>query len=199
LSEDSVWSKKILRIIAYVSFGIVLLVMWYAALSSLTENLTTVGANLVNVEFPPPSWFPLYLKPITWLYLGALGLLYSEMELNKQRIRMFSPAAKTLVKFVGFLVAAVFFYEICYNFVLWAGEIAAAAIQGNLNPDLLVNKFPALREPWNLVFATKLWSVFFIAGLYVFWFFNRLEDMAPVSATNSSPAPAQFLSSFSNR
>lgn len=171
------------------------MVVWYAALSSLTQQLSVVGYNLVNIEFPPPSIFPLYLKPITWLYVGVLGLLYSEMELNKERIRKFSPAAKTLVKFAGFLVAAVFFYEICYNFVLWAGEIAAAAIQGNLNPDLLSNSFPALKEPWNLVFATKLWSVFFIAGLYVFWFFHRLEDVRPSVGVRVNPIPAQSTNS----
>jgi len=96
LSQESVWSTRILQIVAYVGFGIVLLVLWYAALSSLTEKLSTVGSNLVNVEFPPPSIFPLYLKPITWLYIGSLMLLYSEMELNKERIRRFPPAAKTL-------------------------------------------------------------------------------------------------------
>lgn len=191
MSEQSVWSTRILQIIAYVSFAIVLLVVWYAALSSLTEQLSTVGYNLVNIEFPPPSIFPLYLKPITWLYIGALGLLYSEMELNKDKIRKLSPASKTLARFAGFLVAVVFFYEICYNFVLWAGEIAAAAIQGNLNPDLLVNKFPALKEPWNLVFATKLWSVFFIAGVYVYWYFSRLENLGSARNVGANTVPAE--------
>jgi len=190
MSEDSDWSNRILQIVAYVSFGIVLVVLWYAALSSLTEDLTTVGANLVNVEFPPPSIFPVYLKPITWLYVGSLGLLYSEMELNKERMKMLSPGSKTLVKLAAFLVAVVFFYEICYNFVLWGGEIAAAVVFGNLNPDTLVNKFPDLKEPWNLVFATKLWTVFFIAGVYVFWFFSRLENVKPVGGGGTAP-PAQ--------
>jgi hypothetical protein len=186
-----VWSKRILEIIAYLGFGIVLIVFWYAALSSLTEELSTVGSNLVNIEFPPPSIFPLYLKPITWLYVGALMLLYSELELNKERLRKWPPAAKSLAKFAGFLVAVVFFYEVCYNFALWTGEIAASVTQAGFSPDYLVNKFPALKEPWNLVFATKLWSVFFIGGLYDFWFFTRLEDGRQVESVAATAAPPQ--------
>ena len=188
MSQESNGSKTIFRIIAYVSFAIILAVVWYAALSSLTQKLSDVGTNLVNVEFPPPSIFPLYLKPITWLYIGALTFMYSEYELNKEQIRRLSPTARGLCKFLGFLVAVVFFYEICYNFVLWGGEIGAAVVFGNLNPDLLFNKFPNLKEPWNLVFATKLWSVLFIAGLYTFWFFNKIEDHPNLNAPET-PKP----------
>jgi len=93
----------------------------------------------------------------------------------------------------------VFFYEICYNFALWTGEIAASVTQAGFSPDFLVNKYPALKEPWNLVFATKLWSVFFIAGLYVFWFFNRLEERVPAGAGGMSAVPAQFVRIPGNR
>jgi hypothetical protein len=121
------------------------------------------------------------MKPITYLYFGSLVFMYSELELNKDRIKKLPSLWKTLCKFLGFIVAACFLYEIAYNFVLWGGLIAAGAILGNLNPDVYANQFPHLAEPWNLVFATKLWTVFFIAGLYVFWFFNRLEDQANLS------------------
>lgn len=158
-------------------------VVWYAALSSLTQKLSQVGENLVNIEFPPPSISPVYLKPITYLYIGALLFMYSELELNKDRIRNLPSSVKTLAKFFAFIVAGIFFYELLYNFALWGGDIAAGAILGKLNPDLYANPFPHLTEPWNLVFVTKLWSVFFIAGLYVFWFFNRLED--PITTRNA--------------
>jgi hypothetical protein len=189
LSKENGWSRTAFRIISYVSFAMILAVVWYAALSSLTQQLSQVGYNLVNVEFPPPNVFPLYLKPITWLYIGALAFLYSELELNKERIRKLSPLARNFSKFLGFLVAVVFFYEICYNFVLWGGEIAAAVVFGNLNPDILANKFPALKEPWNLVFATKLWTVFFIAGLYTFWYFSKIEDYERFEV-KSDPTPS---------
>jgi hypothetical protein len=177
--------RTALRVVAYVSFGFVMLVVWYAILSSLTVKLSVVGSNLVNVEWPPSSVSPIYLQPITVLYVSFLAFLYSELELNKKRIMALPDSVKTLSKFAGFMVAVIFFYEICYNFVLWSGEIAAATIEGNLNPFYLVNKFPALSVPWNLVFATKLWSVFFLAGAYVFWFFNRLEDRTVVGNTVS--------------
>ena len=187
MSELNPRSRTIFRIVAYVSFAIIMAVVWYAALSSLTQKLSQVGFNLVNVEWPPSSISPLYLKPITYLYVASLTFMYAELELNKERIRTLPDSIKTLSKFIGFLVAVVFFYEICYNFVLWSGEIAAAAIEGNLNPDLLANKFPALTEPWNLVFVTKLWSVFCIAGVYVFWFFNRLEDTVAGRSASTKP------------
>ena len=155
-----------------------MVVVWYTVLSSLTQRLSVVGSNLVNVEWPPSSISPFNLQPITYLYVASLAFLYAEFELNKKRIMVLPGSVKSLSKFVGFLVAVVCFYEICYNFVLWGGEIAAATIEGNLNPYYLVNSFPALAIPWNLVFATKLWTVLCIAGLYVFMFFNRLENKA---------------------
>jgi len=153
-------------------------VVWYALLTSLTEKLTEVGSNLVNVEWPPASVSPVYLQPITFLYIASFAFVFCLLELNKDRIRTLPPWVLALSKFFGFLVAVVFFYEICYNFVLWSGEIAAGAIEGNLKPDYLVNTFPALVTPWNLVYATRVWSVLCIAGVYVFWFFNRLERRA---------------------
>lgn len=185
------WSRTVFLIIAYISFGVIVAVVWYAALSSLTETLPQVGFALVNVEFPPPSISPVYMKPITYLYIASLAFLFSELELNKTRIVKFPPWAKNLCKFFAFMVAAVFFYEICYNFVLWGGEIAAALVFGQVTPDILANKYPALKEPWNLVFATKLWGVFFIAGIYSFWYFSRLEreripDLGPPQEAGAS-------------
>jgi len=175
LSKANDWSRTVLLIIAYVSFAVMLAVVWYAALTSLTERFDQVGLALVNVEFPPPSISPVYMKPITYLYISSVAFLFSELELNRARISRFPSWAKSLCKFFAFMVAVVFFYELCYNFVLWGGEIAAALVFGQISPDVLANKYPALKEPWNLVFVTKLWSVFFIMGIYSFWYFSRLD------------------------
>jgi hypothetical protein len=151
-------------------------VIWYAVITSLTQKLSVVGSNLVNVEWPPSSVSRLYLQPMTYLFIASLAFVFSMLELNKDRIKLLPQSVRTLSKLLAFLVAVTFFYEILYNFVLWSGEIAAGAVQGNLKPDYLVNPFPALVVPWNLVFATKLLTVLTVAGVYVFWFFDRLED-----------------------
>lgn len=182
MSELDSKSAFIFRILAYGSFGVMVLILAYAGASALTENFAQVGYNLVNIEIPPPSISPLYFKPITILYVSSIIFTYVQLERYKFRIARFPRPVLSLAKFISFMFAAVFFYELCYNFVFWGGEIAAGAIRGTLSPDVIAqisNPFPDLTKPWNVVFATKLWSILFIAGLYTFYFLRRLEDIPP--------------------
>ena len=114
LSEQDLLPTKLLRIVAYVSFGIIAVVVVFAILSSLTQRLDIVGYNLVNVEWPPSNLFPLYLKPITWLYMGALAFMYSELELNKDKISKYMISEKG----IQFLAAYYSFEDFAQSFGL---------------------------------------------------------------------------------
>lgn len=175
LSSEEERSRSALRVIAAVSLSVIILILIYAAVSSLTQSAEAIGANLVNVEFPPPSISPLYLKPITILYIAAGLLLYSSLELGKERIRSLSAPVKTLIKAFSFIVAVVFIFEVYYNFVYWSGQIAAESIRGTLNPDLIVNPFPSLTYEINVVFASRLMTLFTIAGVYALYFMTKLD------------------------
>lgn len=165
----------IFRILAYLSVAIILIVVGYALYSILTQGLGIIGQNLVTVEFPPPSVSPLYMKPITYLYFASLVLLYTGLELNRERIKRTPSHIISLSKFFCFFVAVVFFFELAYNLVFWGGEIAAGAVLGHLDPDTILNPFPELQHPVNVVFAAKLFTVFLISGVYGFYFLTGIE------------------------
>jgi hypothetical protein len=175
LSTESERSRSILRVIAYVSLVIVILILIYAFLDASSSTPGGVGADLVNVEVPPPSISPIFLKPITIFYVAAALLLYSSLELNKERIGRISLAKKTGIKTLGFITAVICVFEVGYNFVYWAGQIAAESIEGSLKPDLISNPFPSLIYPINVVFASRLFVFFTIAGIYVFYYMSRLD------------------------
>jgi len=162
-------------VIAVVSLAVVILVVIYGLATAFTQTAGGLGANLVNVEFPSPSVSPIYFKPITILYIAAALFVYSGLELGKERIMALSAPAKTFVKVFSFIVAVVFFFELAYNLVYWTGQIAAESIRGVLNPDLISNPFPSPTYQINVVFASRLWAIFMIAGIYVFHFMTKLE------------------------
>jgi len=175
LSTENERSRSVLRVIAYVSLVIVVLILIYAFLDASSSTPGGVGADLVNVEVPPPSISPVFLKPITIFYVAAALLLYSGLELNKDRIRKVSLAKKTGIKTLAFITAVICIFEVGYNFVYWAGQIAAESIEGSLKPDLISNPFPSLIYPINVVFASRLFVFFTVAGIYVFSFMSRLD------------------------
>lgn len=169
-------TKRIYQVLAYGSFAVIVAVLGYAAFSIITQDPSVVGATLVNVEFPPPSISPIYMKPITYLYFASLVFMYTALELNKERIRKLPDSAISLVKLAAFVLAATFFFELAYNLVFWGGQIAYQSIIGHLNPDAVINSFPNPKTPWNVVFASKLWTVFLITGTYVFYYMTRVES-----------------------
>jgi hypothetical protein len=163
-------------------------VIAYAVKSSLSQSISIVGENLVDIEFPNPNTSPIYLKPITYLYIASLIFMYTELELNKERIKRLPDWAISSSKFIAFLIAVTFFFELAYNLVYWSGELAAQAVLGHLNPDAIVNYFPEAAHPWNVVFASKLWTVFLITGVYVFYYLSKIQDSRAKAAIAISPA-----------
>ncbi len=153
----------------------ILLILVYAIIDVLVHGLGVIGADLVNVELPPPSISPIYFKPITILYIAGGLLLFSGLEVGKEQLRSFSSAKKTFIRAFAFIVAVVFVFEVGYNFAFWSGQIAAESIRGTLNPDLIANPFPSLVYQFNIVFASKLTTLFMISGIYVFYFMGKLD------------------------
>lgn len=176
LSSEEERSKSVLRIIAVISLAVIAAILVYAVVDSLANPSNIVGSNLVDSEFPSPNVSPVYFKPITILYIAAALLLYTGLELNKDKLRSLSAPAKTFIKAFSFLVAVVFIYEVGYNFAFWSGQMAAESVRGTLNPDIIANPFPNLENPVNVVFASRLFALFTVAGVYVFYFMTKLES-----------------------
>lgn len=169
-------ARTFFRVVAYVSFGIVVVIMVYWLVTVLTQGIGVIGSSLVDVEIPPPSLFPIYAKPITLLYAASLTFMYSELELIRERALKLANGTVQVFKFLAFFAASIAFFELAYNLIFWSGELAAQAVLGHLNPDTIANPFPDLAHPINVVFASKLAAVALIAGVYIFYYLSKIQD-----------------------
>ena len=181
LSTQAERTRSILRVVGLFSLIVVLITTIYGVVMSIRMNVEVVGQTFVNVEFPPFHVFPLfYMKPVSWLSLSIVSLVYCTLELGKDRIRVLSLSLKEAVRYLAFISGFMALYEVLFNFTLWSGLIASDAILGKFNPDLIINPFPNPAIPWSIVFATKMYLVLVAIGFYTFYFLSRLNRESSV-------------------
>ncbi len=169
-------SRSILRVVGLFSLIVVMITTFYGVVMSIIQDVDVVGQTFVNVEFPPIHIFPFfYMKPISWLFIAIVSLVYCTLELGKERIKAMPASWKELIRLIAFSLGAMALYEVLFNFTLWGGLIGADAILGPLNPDIIVNPFPNPLIPWSIVFATKMYLVLTIVTFYGFYFITKLN------------------------
>ncbi len=162
------WSAGIIAVAFIAYYGIL-------ALGNPSVNL---GQQFVLNEWPDPRMSPyFYAKPITWFSYASFLYWTFGLEAQKARFLKFSDRTRRLLFIATACIAFGAFYEIFFNFMLWS---ALEVLTNNCsplpcNPDTLVNKFPLLRNPINLVFATKVVTLVFGLGIYSLWFLHRIE------------------------
>lgn len=151
--------SKILSII-FMSLGVFIILfgtIFFPLLLNL--DISPVGRFLVFIEIDIIPGL-IYMKPITIsVFLIAIGYLLgieyvdSNCHLNINIIRVIS----ILSLFIFFLSL----YEVLYNFMLWGSLISSVAKDGEIhyNIDTLENIFPNPEQAWNLVFATKIFTL----------------------------------------
>ncbi|MEM2211041.1 MAG: hypothetical protein QW372_06480 [Nitrososphaerales archaeon] len=168
--------RKVYKILAIISLVIMIGTSIYGIVASLIQGVEVVGETLVTIEFPYISAFPLfYAKPVTWMVASLITFTFTMLELNKKRIAKIRKPIRDFLRFFLFFVGAMALYEVMFNFTLWSGLISAAEIRGELNPDLIKNPFPNPKTPWNIVFATKFFTVLTVLAFYGFYFLQRLD------------------------
>lgn len=130
---------------------------------------SVIGDSLVNssngspAEIPPPSVFPIYVKPITIFFVALIVFSYCSLSLIQRPVLVKLPKWILSVLLIGSMVLlATCVYEILFNFTLWAALLQG----GNVNPDHAVNMYPVSSYKVNLVYATKA----FVALLFVSYF-----------------------------
>lgn len=162
---------KVIAVVAAVTMAVVCL---YALGTYLRFGSEAVGDVLVRVEFPPPSVFPLfYAKPVTWLSVSVVAFWFSLLQLLRPRVAKISPFRRTVLQFIALLVVSVAVYEVLFNFSLWSALMASNDLRGRLNPDVLINPYPNPEIPWNLVFATKIYTAALVISLYSLYYLYR--------------------------
>jgi hypothetical protein len=174
--------RSLYRIIALISLSVIIFLIVFAVIVSLTTGENIIGEPLVNLpdkqpfEFPQPEIFPIYAKPVTWLYVASISFWFSFLEVIKERVTRMSHFRLSVFRFISFVVAIVCVYEIFYNFSIWSALMSYQATTGDINPDILVNANPNPKYPWNIVFATKVFTALTAIGMYSFFFFNRINS-----------------------
>ena len=178
LSTEEEKVRTFYKLISLISLLIISITSAYGILATIIQGGNVVGEILVTLEVPPISVFPLfYSKPITWLSASILALFFSSLELGKDKVIQWSKPRRDFLRFLAFFVAAMAAYEVLFNFTLWSGLIARDSIIGELNVDIIKNTFPNPNTPWNIVFATKLFTVLTIISAYAFVYLQRIESI----------------------
>ncbi len=169
--------RSLYRVVGYTSLVIFIITGMYGLVASVIQGSEVVGLAYVTTEFPSPEVSIFFAKPITWLFASGLVLFYCTLEINKKLIlTRFPPAVLGATKLLAFLVFGISLYETYFNFTLWGGFIAADAILGKLNPDLITNPFPNPETPWSVVFATKIFVLLTILAGYYLYFLGKHEN-----------------------
>ena len=177
LSTEEEKVRTFYKLISLISLLVISITSAYGILATIIQGGNVVGEILVTLEVPPISVFPLfYSKPITWLSAAILALYFSSLELGKDMVMQWRKVHRDILKFFAFFVCAMATYEVLFNLTLWGGLIASDSILGELNVDLIKNTFPNPETPWNIVFATKLFTVLVIISAYSFYYLQRIES-----------------------
>lgn len=77
------------------------------------------------------------------------------------------------VQVISFVVAFASAYEVLYNFMLWGSMISVQDLAKSIT-SLNLAQSPG-PDPWNLVFATKVFSAIFVISGYIVYFVRRLN------------------------
>src|SRR4029077_2691689 len=135
-----------------------------------------IGIQFVSAEWPDPSIFPLYAKPITWFAYFSFVYWAAGLESNKEHFLRLSSRTRNMLFLVTALVAFASFYEIFYNFMVWLAleVLTTNCIPYPCNPDKVASIFD-LKSPLNLVFATKIVTTAFGLSMYSLWFLHRVD------------------------
>jgi hypothetical protein len=154
------------RLPFYVLVGsVVTIVFLVAYVFSNGTREGPLGKDFVNEELPPPGSFPYFLKPITWLMIMIFAGWYSLLELVKDKIGTLDNNWRFFYSMVLFIIVAISFYEILFNFMYW-GVILSKQAGAALNPDAVSNGYPSHVYQVNMVFATKVGVTIFACAMY---------------------------------
>ncbi len=174
-SSDEQRTRSLYIVLAIIAGIVILVTGSYGVVATSQLGVEVVGETLVTGEFPPISGLPLYKpKPVTWLMSALFVLAYAGLNLNRKLISTFPPFLLQSLKLFSLFVVLLAVYEIFFNFTLWGSLMAADQLRGQLNPDILTNPFPLQTVQWNLVFATKMFTLITAVSIYFYYFLQRL-------------------------
>jgi hypothetical protein len=173
LIERRPWS-----ILSWASGIIALTFIGYYSIIALGNPSVNIGQQFVLSEFPDPRISPWFFgKPITWFSYASFLYWTFGLEAQKSHFLNFKDRTRRFMFIVTALIGFGALYEIFFNFMLWSALEVLTNNCGSppCNPDPLANPFPNLRNPLNLVFATKVVTLVFALSMYSLYFLHRVD------------------------
>lgn len=158
-----------LKLVAWGSLFTIIVVVAYGVVESLVSTGTglAIGIALVDVEWP----LPFFAKPVSYFSIACVALFYSGMRLWEERIKKWPQHLLSFLQVIGFVVAFASAYEVLYNFMIWGAFFTIQILSGATNPSIISTGVPI---PWNLDFATKVFSALFVISGYSVYYLRRL-------------------------
>jgi hypothetical protein len=159
------------RLVAWVSGITILVVIVYGLVSALlgSGGVLNIGLTLVDVEWP----FPYFAKPVTYLSISSVAFFYSSLRLWENKIAKWSHLRLSALRLFAIIVAFASAYEVLFNFMLWGAIYSVQVLTEHIrNPDIVTSPSPV---PWNLVFATKMFSALFVISGYAAYHLRRVN------------------------
>ncbi|MEM3832099.1 MAG: hypothetical protein QW128_00655 [Thermoprotei archaeon] len=175
MNQDTDESKELLvyKIVALLSGIVMAFSFGYGIYEMFLEYITTgsfvIGAAMVSIEFP----YKYFAKPVTYFAISLVVFWYSVMHVIHKKIISLDKEIKALLSIIALGAAYASGYELLYNFMVWNAIVVTQIFKGNLNIDQAIIGYPDPHLPWNLVFATKLFSALFVIALYTFYYLSK--------------------------
>jgi hypothetical protein len=167
-------TRLMYKVVCGVSGFIILATITYGVATSAiyaSGSIPVIGQNMVNV-----SWPLAYLaQPVDYLSVASVIFFYTAIRLWQNKVAQWSHLELASLQLVAIVVAFASAYEVMYNFMLWSSYFTVQLISNlEANPVNLVSFGPT---PWNLVFATKVFSSLFVISGYTVYFLRKVHQV----------------------
>jgi len=167
--------------IVFVASGLVILATWAYGVGTsalyASGSIPVIGQNMVNVEWP----LPYFAQPVTYLSVASVTFFYTGLRLWQNKVAQWSHLALSSLQLVAVVVAFATAYEVLYNFMLWGSYFGVQVLSNSgASPNLIASPGPV---PWNLVFATRMFSALFAISGYSAFFLRKVNQVRGLPET----------------
>ncbi len=169
-------NTRLMYRIVFAASGIVIMATWAWGVGTsalyASGSIPVIGQNMVNVAWP----LPYLAQPVDYLCVASVTFFYTGVRLWQNKVAQWSHLVLASLQLLAIVVAFASAYEIMYNFMLWGSYFSAQVLYNNLASNPLFVSTPG-PTPWNLGFATKMFSALLVVSSYSVYFLRKVHQV----------------------